>query len=295
VLITNTTPFDITIDSVSVMVGEIPAVVTCPFALPGAIHPNSILTCDYVADIPDTSDRLVVPTVETSDALPVVIGSEVASFANHTTNELEIDKCVMVTDSHLGMLGTVCGPETTRTFHYTLPIGPFTGCGPFLVENTATATANDTLSARSSTWSVLGQVPCSNGCSLSAGYWKTHSEHGPAPYDDAWALVNGGADAPFFGSGATYLQVMSASPRGNAYWILAHQYIATELNGLNGASLATVQSAFATATSLVQSYTPAQISKLPKSSPVRAQLLETAAILEAFNTGATGPGACTEQ
>lgn len=301
VLITNTSPIDTTIDSVEVVLlgaggDAMPAHVTCPFSLPAAVIPaHTMLTCEFVAPVPDTADRTVVATVTTSGPLPVVSSPETASFSNHTTNEIEIDECVTVTDSHLGVLGTVCAPETTRTFRYTLPIGPFTAWGPFLVENTATATANDTVSARSSTWSVLGQVPCSNGCSLSAGYWKTHSEHGPAPYDDAWTLVLGGTDASFFQSGATYHQAMWTASRGNAYWILAHQYIATELNGLNGASLATVQSVLGTATSLLQSYTPPQVGKLPKSSSTRAQFLEMAEVLEAYNTGATGPGACTEQ
>ena len=26
------------------------------------------------------------------------------------------------------------------------------------------------------------------GCTLTQGYWKTHSENGPAPYDDNWAI-----------------------------------------------------------------------------------------------------------
>ena len=36
-------------------------------------------------------------------------------------------------------------------------------------------------------------VPCLGGCTLTPGYWKTHSEFGPAPYDDNWANLPNGA------------------------------------------------------------------------------------------------------
>lgn len=67
------------------------------------------------------------------------------------------------------------------------------------------------------------------GCTRTQGYWK--SKPGviwPAPYS---------RDAMFFSSGLTWQQILDTPPRGgNAYLILAHQYIAAVLNRASGAS-----------------------------------------------------------
>ena len=98
---------------------------------------------------------------------------------------------------------------------------------------------------------------------LTPGYWKTHSAEGPAPFDDTWNALANGEDTPFFGSGKTYYQALWTAPSGNAYYILAHAYIAAQLNILNGASVpANVQTAFNTATALFVPHTPAQIAAL---------------------------------
>jgi hypothetical protein len=60
-------------------------------------------------------------------------------------------------------------------------------------------------------------------CVRTQGYWKNHCE------DDTWALI-GGCDAYFCGSRLTYLQVLNTATKGDAYFILAHQYIAAKLN-----------------------------------------------------------------
>jgi len=80
-------------------------------------------------------------------------------------------------------------------------------------------------------------VPCGgDGCTLTPGYWKTHSAYGPAPYDPTWALI--GEDTPFFLSGISYYEALWTEPKGgNAYYILAPAYIAARLNVLNGASI----------------------------------------------------------
>src|ERR671911_475978 len=77
----------------------------------------------------------------------------------------------------------------------------------------------------------------------------------------AWNLVPGGAgaDTVFFLSGASWYQVFWTAPAGNAYYNLAHQYMAARLNVLDGASApSSVTDAIASATTLFQTYTPAQ-------------------------------------
>ncbi|MDX2136158.1 MAG: SdrD B-like domain-containing protein [Saprospiraceae bacterium] len=128
------------------------------------------------------------------------------------------------------------------------------------------------------------------GCTLTQGYWKTHSKYGPAPYDPTWALQ--GEDTPFFLSGKTWYEVLWTPPSGgNGYYILAHQYIAARLNFLNGASSTQqVTAAFNAATTLFNTYTPAQWSGLPKS--VKDQFISLASTLDQYNNGIIGPGHC---
>lgn len=142
---------------------------------------------------------------------------------------------------------------------------------------------------------VYTNIPApSTGCTLTQGYWKTHSEFGPAPYDATWALLTGGlgASTTFFLSGQTWYEVFGTPPAGNAYYNLAHQYMAAVLNGLAGASTSAVTTALASATTLFNTYTPAQIAALAKNSSLRAEFISLAGTLGAYNEGLTGPGHC---
>jgi len=131
------------------------------------------------------------------------------------------------------------------------------------------------------------------GCTLTPGYWKTHSIYGPAPYDDTWALLlPSGETSPFFLSTKTYFQVLKTSPAGNAYYILSFQYIAAELNFLNGADPSAAQEAFDDATELFELYTPAAIGAMKGSNPIRQQFVALATILNNYNNGLIGPGHC---
>ncbi len=81
------------------------------------------------------------------------------------------------------------------------------------------------------TQSVCG-CPHPTGCTRTQGYWK--SKPGvvwPSPYSRT---------AMFFSSGLTWQQILDTPPSGgNAYLILAHQYIAAVLNRAAGASAPT--------------------------------------------------------
>ncbi|MGE5237063.1 MAG: hypothetical protein ACM3O7_12005 [Acidobacteriota bacterium] len=128
-------------------------------------------------------------------------------------------------------------------------------------------------------------------CTLTPGYWKTHSEYGPAPYDETWALLPpSGEDSLFYLSGQTWYQVLWTNPSGgNAYYILAHAFIAARLNTLGGlTSIPEVDTALAWSETFFTSHTPSQ--PLPK--PLRAQAIANATILDNFNNGLIGPGHC---
>jgi hypothetical protein len=136
----------------------------------------------------------------------------------------------------------------------------------------------------------------STGCTLTQGYWKTHNStfQGGAPTDDTWELIGPAAEGTtFFLSGQSYFDVMWTPVGGNAYYNLAHQYIAAVLNGLSGASVpANVATAISSAETLFNTYTPAQIGALSGNNSLRKQFLALAGTLGSYNEGDLGPGHC---
>lgn len=210
-------------------------------------------------------------------------------------------EAIVVNDSAIGYLPDFKiyysdGPgEYKHQYQYT--VGPYDFCGEYVINNEACLEYNplpppdDCCAAVA----VMVSVPCDDGCTLTPGYWKTHSEYGPAPYDDTWAMLTDGADTPFFGTGQTYYQVLWTEPRGgNAYYILAHAYIAAELNVLNGASIPSmILEAWNQAGELLDTYDGTAPS-IPKRTSDRNLAIELAQMLDAYNNGYVGPGHCSE-
>jgi len=131
------------------------------------------------------------------------------------------------------------------------------------------------------------------GCTRGKGYWKTHSVYGPAPYDTTWALL--GEDSTFFLSNQSNYEVMWTPPSGgNSYYQLAHQYIATVLNILNGADPDEIQEALDDATDLFEMYTPEFVGELKGNDPIRQEFIQLKSTLASYNEGETGPGKCGE-
>ena len=95
----------------------------------------------------------------------------------------------------------------------------------------------------------------------------------------------------FFGSGKSYYQVLWTAPQGNAYYILASQYIAAKLSILNGASsTAAVNAAMSGAEAFFATATPS--TKLTTAQ--KSQLTTWATLLANYNLGLVGPGHCSE-
>ena len=272
------------------------ASVSCPFALPFSLPADwTSPQCSYSASGSGTAPASNTANVYISDgAGGSLLGGTVTVPVLYAA-ATEVDECADVIDSLAGFLGTVCaGMQTSFTFTYSRTIGPYEACGDFTVENVASFTTNDSGTSGSDGWTVDVSVPCAGGCSLTPGYWKTHSSYGPASYDDTWALV--GEDTAFFSSGKTYYQALWTSPQGNAYWILAHAYIAAKLNQLNGADFTAAQAAYNSATALFgnPAYTPAYIGGLNGDSSLRQTFISLATILDNYNNGLIGPGHCSQ-
>lgn len=132
--------------------------------------------------------------------------------------------------------------------------------------------------------------PGGDGCTATLGYWKTHSEKGPAPYDATWAQLPDGADTPLFDSGKSWYEAFWTPPKGgNAYWILAHQYMAAHLNSLAGADTGAVADALAEAAALLDAY---DTDTGAITGSLRNRFTALASLLDAYNNGDIGPGHC---
>ena len=208
-----------------------------------------------------------------------------------------------VVDSYAGTLATDLFKSSPnlheeKTFTYSRDITAH-DCDSFDVVNTVDVFHESPAPVFATDTNTLHvNVHCDTGCTLTQGYWKTHSKYGPASKPDAtWNLLPGGLgpDTVFFLSGATWYQVFWTAPAGNAYYNLAHQYMAARLNVLDGASApAGVTSAISTATGLFGTYTPAQINALSSKDALRKQFIDLAGILGSYNEGTIGPGHCDE-
>lgn len=266
-----------------------PIAINCPVAFPYLLEGGETLECPYESSQIDSSDRTATVVVESSGVEGDVIHADV-DFADAFINR--IDDCVHVTDTYAGALGDVCVEQAPETFHYARTIGPYTDaqCGAHIAMNTAEFVTNDVGATGSDSWDVAVMVACGEeSCTLSQGYWKTHAKPGPAPYDDTWAKLSKGSNALFFKSGKTWYQVFWTAPAGNAYYILAHQYMAAKLNILGGASTTpAVVAALADAKSIFAAVTPGSWSGAYS----KAHLIGLAKTLDKYNKGLIGPGHC---
>ncbi len=257
----------------------------CDTPLPTLLAVDGDIQCEYDADLTNGD--------ATSNTATVV--SDYGTFTY--TADIDwgepvdmIDECIDVFDSNVPSgLGVVCAGDSPKTFNYSIEVGPYDFCGLQEINNTAYFIARDSEAYGEESEVVLVDVPCLGGCTLTPGYWKTHSRYGPSPYDDTWAQI--GEDTPFSFSGKSYYQVLWTNPSGgNAYYILAHAYIAASLNQLNGADFTAAQVAFDAATLLFQTFTPAQAAALRGEE--RAVWINLAYTLDQYNNGLIGPGHC---
>jgi len=142
------------------------------------------------------------------------------------------------------------------------------------------------------------------GCTRTRGYWASHWSDGPQ-YDPTWAGYHENGLAPFFAeepipdgtsTGLSYIQMLRAEPRGgSAYVILAHQFIAAELNVEAGAEAPPlVRMALSRGAALLADDGYEARRDIPKSkkSCDREVALGLAVILDLFNKGLIGPGYC---
>ena len=275
-----------TIESVEDMMNGTGIDVDCGVTFPYQLAPGDTLTCTYSVDLDDDETLINTATVTTSGSIGGGMATTSVDFSGVTPTKIGYDEVTVV--DHFGGATTTLGYATgTKTFTYPRL---FTCDGD---EGTHPDTATIVETGQSDDASVEVVCLVDMGCTLTPGYWMTHSEYGPAPYDDTWAELPDGADTPFFSSGKTYYEVLHTPPAGNVYYQLAFHYIAAELNVLNETSIPDdVLEAWLGAKKLFEKYTPAQVAKWRGGQGERREFIRLADILADYNEGITGPGHC---
>lgn len=273
-------------------------------SFPVTLATDEQLQCTYSGDLPDTSDRTNKATAEIQNVTYDLAGAATETGTTGFIGEAditfgdpssEVDACIDIGDDMAGSLGTVCAGDLPISFDYSITWGPFETCGAYDGVNTAEFVTNDTGATGSDSWTVAVTVPCGPNCTLSQGYWKNHSEYGPAAkYDATWAYLANGADTPFFDSGLSWLEAMRTPPKGNAYFILAKQYAAAWLSGLHGANVSDVAGEIQRAADLLDQYDGNPDSMDMITGDVRKEFTDLAETLDYFNNGMIGPGKCDD-
>ena len=299
VTVSNPWPVPATVVSVtdSLLPGE---TLTCSSA---TLPANGSVTCAYSASVASKASgtNTATATVNYGAGNRTSSGSAAYSFGDPTT---VVDASVTLDDvrgacpagfSCVLSTGTVPNQMVLTapgTVSYVVNVTA-TQCGMTgTLLNTATLIESNSGATHSDDASVsLESAACNTGCTLTQGYWKTHSQEGPAKYDDNWLSIGTlQEDTLFFSSGKTWYQVFWTAPAGNAYYILADQYMAAVLNINNGADApATVDQAVADAQALFASVNG---TKLTKDQTTLAKSL--AATLETWNSGFGGTPHCSE-
>lgn len=264
-----------------------PVYVDCGVTFPYELPAGKTLYCDYNAMLPDGSYRKNTATVTTKGKVDG--GSGMADIKFSDTPDEKKDECVTVydlnnIDGETVKLGEVCKMDETfeREIYYKAK-----ECDPPDIVNKAWLETNDTNTTDYDKVVIDVEVACEHGCTLTQGYWKTHSEKGPAPYDETWAELPDGAKTPFFSTGKSWHEVFWTPPAGNACISLAHQWMAAKLNYLAGASLYSVQTEFDAAKYILEGLNY-KFGKCPKEAGKLADKLDK------YNNGYVGPGHCDE-
>ena len=119
------------------------------------------------------------------------------------------------------------------------------------------------------------------GCTLTQGYWKNHNVEGNAS-SDPWPIPE---DTELCDQ--RWVDILWTPPKGDAWYILAHQYIAAELNVASGASTdAELDAALSDAEALLSGCSIA--------GEDRDEAIALSGLLDDYNNGLVGPGHCDD-
>jgi len=124
--------------------------------------------------------------------------------------------------------------------------------------------------------------PVRTGCTLTVGYWKNH-----AWPSDFWYMEEV-PSLSFFDTGVTWQGILNIEPRGDAYYILAHQYIAARLNQVGRHSYVPPEVVKA----LQGAHDYFSLSPAARALVSRNTLIQWANLLDQYNNGKLGVPHC---
>ena len=133
------------------------------------------------------------------------------------------------------------------------------------------------------TVTYVNHVDVPEGCSYTQGWYKNPKHTWPAGAIQRGTSFDGGASAE---------TILNTPPKGNVYYILAHQYITALLNVQGGASSTDITQALADAADYFADASPN--SPLP-SGWTKDEVTALAGALDDYNNGLTGPGHCDDE
>jgi hypothetical protein len=233
-----------------------------------------------------------------------------------------LDECADVDDSFEGPLGQVCVADMPTSFSYSRTFQEPCSLEPYEYPNTATITEVDSGEMHHDSWLVVIDIPCT-GCTLTQGYWKTHSIDtavnpdfkGP-PFDATWYEIGPlGSASPFKifedpipTHGYSWYEVFWTAPKGGNVWLqLAHQWMAAYLNTLkpmDPAYSAELQGKLDQGQAILEAWEENLVLQkgkngllvptVPKDHPDHAAAQDLASWLAEWNEGMISPPHCTE-
>ncbi|RAL22862.1 hypothetical protein DL240_08190 [Lujinxingia litoralis] len=125
----------------------------------------------------------------------------------------------------------------------------------------------------------------SEACPRGQGYWKNHNRFGQGNQYYPWPI-----DEDMVLCGETWLEILNTPPEGDAWYILAVQYIAARLNAADGVEVPIAISLALDQVATLLGGCPV----LTPGQPGRDVALGLATLLEAFNEGQMGPESCQD-
>jgi hypothetical protein len=122
-----------------------------------------------------------------------------------------------------------------------------------------------------------------NGCTYTQGWYKNEKHVWPSG-----SITRGSS----FDGGASYASILDTPPRGNVYYVLAHQYITALLNIQGGASSTDIADELDDAADYFAAASPNN--PLP-AGWTKDEVTALAEALDDYNNGLTGPGHCDDE
>ena len=222
--------------------------------------------------------RLTVKNCGSNSLSNVVVKDDELGISSYTIGSLSAGASKVLTSKQVSKLYDPAACTTSGMFLNTAIVSGMYG--------TKTVTDSDIA------WLVCTGTT-TGGCTYTQGYWKTHTIYdGDKKRNSTWDKV-GGENQLFFKTGQTWYEALMSEPAtGNAYYILAHQYIAATLNKLSGADAEMVDADLKHAAQLLDKYDGFPLKMEDISGSLREDFISTAYRLDQYNNGITGPGHC---